>query len=464
LTYEVSSNPRTLVLVASGGAAGSGDSVVSESQAYALFVTGAVLASWDTHAANRNDIDRQEVIDAFEGYFNGWMKMCQNSNGGASCQDEQLCNDGMGTVSVCLPHWQQKADLTEVRGTGAAPDGDEDAITGMILALAAVSSDDTRPGWFERAQSWTDASITAFMRYNTDSSNDDYNLVKLGSCWGGWGSSGQNPSYHSPGSYRLMRDFYKAYPNQIRPYASVSDDDFEKLIDTSYQVLFGVQCAEQGMVPNWARVVVKDGTVTSDGGQFSGSGTPQHEFGAEAARTIWRVAFDAALQGGNPGNDSTSFLDPLLRRLSFGYREAVNSYPQYWEETTFEACRADNTNNDITIFSGGWLYNMFIYGPVVSSLIVPFQDSTKEEQQAMIDAAAEVLGKNLPSGYYSRSWALLANLAVGGAIESAAKTFYGRNKGSFPTSAPNSSNHNTPTKSPTETSGDGCCSHDFKTW
>ena len=40
-----------------------------------------------------------------------------------------------GTQSVCLPGWQHKGDLSAEIGSGAAPDGDEDAIVGMILAI-----------------------------------------------------------------------------------------------------------------------------------------------------------------------------------------------------------------------------------------------------------------------------------------------------------------------------------------
>ena len=37
--------------------------------------------------------------------------------------------------TACLPGWKHDKDLTEVTGTGAAPDGDEDAIAGMIMAV-----------------------------------------------------------------------------------------------------------------------------------------------------------------------------------------------------------------------------------------------------------------------------------------------------------------------------------------
>merc|ERR1711939_462357 len=131
--------------------------------------------------------------------------------GGSTCQSNgNYCHDQTtNTYSVCLPDWKQKADGSVVEGTGPAPDGDEDAIVGIILAVKAVENDPEKPSWYNEARKWADASATAFFRFNVDSSRGDYRLVKLGACWGGWDGTGNNPSYHSPGSYKAMRDFQK---------------------------------------------------------------------------------------------------------------------------------------------------------------------------------------------------------------------------------------------------------------
>ena len=53
----------------------------------------------------------------------------------------------------------------------------------------------------------------AFSRFylssTVSSSSGAHRIVKLGSCWGGWGSQGQNPSYHAPGVYRMCRDYMR---------------------------------------------------------------------------------------------------------------------------------------------------------------------------------------------------------------------------------------------------------------
>lgn len=79
-------------------------------------------------------------------------------------------------------------------------------------------------------------------------------------------------------------------------------------------------------------------------------------------------------------------------------------------------------SNAISIFSGGWLYNAFMYAPIVSSLIVPLSTLTAAQQQQMINSAGSALQNNVPADYYGRMWNLLGSLAVNGAIASAGVT------------------------------------------
>jgi hypothetical protein len=137
-------------------------------------------------------------------------------------------------------------------GSGSAPDGDEDAIVGMIIALKAFDNKE-KPTWYDELRKWADASCTSFLKHNTvvDSSSA-YRLVKLGSCWGGWGNNGNNPSYHSPGSFKVMRDYHIAFPYDERDYSLPNfgsgnlEDHWNQLIDTTYAVLAAVQCPAQG--------------------------------------------------------------------------------------------------------------------------------------------------------------------------------------------------------------------------
>lgn len=59
--------------------------------------------------------------------------MLSGSNG--HCQDNGFyCKVGASNYP-CLPHWKFNDAITSAEGTGPAPDGDEDAILGMILLV-----------------------------------------------------------------------------------------------------------------------------------------------------------------------------------------------------------------------------------------------------------------------------------------------------------------------------------------
>ena len=79
------SNPPIYALVAEGGAAGTGN-VVSEGQAYAVMIAGITLAAMDP-----SDPNRQDTMDRFYGFYNGWKRMCEISTPKAFCQSQKLC-------------------------------------------------------------------------------------------------------------------------------------------------------------------------------------------------------------------------------------------------------------------------------------------------------------------------------------------------------------------------------------
>ena len=81
------SNPPIYALVAEGGAAGSGN-VVSEGQAYGIMIAGITLAAMD-----KSDPNRQDTMNRFYGYFNGWKRMCEISTPKAYCQSQKLCGE-----------------------------------------------------------------------------------------------------------------------------------------------------------------------------------------------------------------------------------------------------------------------------------------------------------------------------------------------------------------------------------
>ncbi len=206
--------------------------------------------------------------------------MCQLSAQPSSCQDKFYCSG-----SPCLPHWKFDDGLTTAQGTGSATDGDEDAMLGMILFVKALESN--KPAFWSEVDTWAQDTCQAFFAFDTIRSNaGTARAPRLGSCWGGWDCN--NPSYWSPAAYRACSNFL-----QQRGGPRL---DWNTLLDTTYQLAAASQCPSTGLVPNWyvpnAHNPSQTGTTAC-----SGSGTPAGQFGAEAARLVWRMAADYVIYG-----------------------------------------------------------------------------------------------------------------------------------------------------------------------
>ena len=65
--------------------------------------------------------------------------------------------------------------------------------------------------------------------------------------------------------------------------------------------------------------------------------------------------------------------------------------------------------------------NAFISGPTYTALITADATDTGHAA-AMLDAAGVQMAQSLPGSYYPRSWAMISNLMLNGAMESAGHT------------------------------------------
>eukprot|EP00438_Fugacium_kawagutii_P017207 Skav235567 [mRNA] locus=scaffold612:6501:9648:+ [translate_table: standard] len=387
----------------SGGAAGG---IVSEGQGYGLLLTGSFLA-----AITPDDRDWNQMMDYTYQMFLGWKRMCEYSGQG-SCQEEAgfLCQG-----HPCLPHWKFADDLTTVLETGSAPDGDEDAMTGMLLAVMAVerTSPTNPPKWLQEVGEWAYATCQQFFLSETLASpSGRYRIVKLGACWGGWGDEGQNPSYHAPAAYRLCQRFQEEYADKYGALNStaLSNDhlDWQKVIDTTYQVFEAVECHTNGLITNWARVYEEGDHLFADA-YFTGSGTPGTQYGAEAARTSWRVALDYLLFPGDAAALAKAYLDPLVAML-------------YTKEQHCEwslALRVDNRCL-VTSVHGNWSKNMFMAGGTFSSLVCPNDSVQRLRQQELINAGGALIASGGMEDYYSGSWVAISTYTLDGGFIRAA--------------------------------------------
>lgn len=401
LTNQPVSGSKARAVQSSGGAAGG---IVSESQGYGLLVAGTVLA------AMGSDSDFNRVSELTHELFLGWRRMCELSAAGGSCQDDEgfQCGDGR---YPCLPHWKFGEDLTRIDGRGAAPDGDVDALLGMLMAVLALEGTSREPDWLDEVGQWAYATCKQFYLSATVASpTGRHQIVKLGSCWGGWGSEGQNPSYHAPGVYRLCRDYMASHDDRYGSSSSEGDrfeSNWETLIETSYKMLGTTQCPSTGLVPNWAQVFEEGQRLRAQTG-FSGSGTPGAEFGAEASRTIWRVVVDFLLYPSEAG-PAAEFLHPVARHLE--KKETAGRWASSLDVD--RACLVETIHP-------GWQVNMFMAAPTFASLVCPSADLQGRRQQELLDSAGRLVARNRIRDYYSGSWLAISTMTLNGDLAQAA--------------------------------------------
>ena len=400
LTNQPVSGSKARAVQSSGGAAGG---IVSESQGYGLLLAGTLLA------AMGSDSDFGRVSELTYELFLGWRRMCELSAAGGSCQDDEGFQCGGGQYP-CLPHWKFGEDLTQVVGKGAAPDGDVDALMGMLLAVLALEGTSREPAWLGEVGQWAYDTCKQFYLSSTVASpSGQHQIVKLGSCWGGWGTQGQNPSYHAPGVYRLCRDYMASHDEKYGGSSMEGDrfaTNWETLIATSYKMLAATQCPSTGLVPNWAQIF-EDGRRLRAQTGFSGSGTPGAEFGAEASRTIWRVVVDFLLYP-SEARPAADFLSPVAKHL--GKKENSGRWASSLDVDG--ACLVETIHP-------GWQVNMFMAAPTFASLVCP-AELEGGRQQELLDSAGRLLASKRIRDYYSGSWVAISTMTLNGDLAKAA--------------------------------------------
>lgn len=389
------------VVHSSGGAAGG---VVSEGQGYGLLLVGSLVA-----AMPRSSADRAELLSAGYELFRGWRLMCERTVAD-SCQASHFC--GEDESHECLPSWKFDDAVTAEAGTGSAPDGDEDAILGMLLLVLGTQGDDPRPSWWDEVARWTYQSCRAFLHHLSDdhpslkaSNGQPLRALKLGSCWGGWDCS--NPSYHAPAHYRAFRDYMAAFAPDFGSSASEGSElapTWDALIETSQLILDEAQCDATGLIPNWW--VPSEGT--SSIGQpgtpgCSGSGTPGAEFGSEAARTAWRVGLAALWY-----DDAAA--------IAWSQKMALHV------EVTLETDGSLDTGCQVDSIHPGWQSNGFMVGPIATSLMIGHVASglADPEQQTALNNLAATIQTMSVTDYYSGCWVAIATTTLSGDLSSLA--------------------------------------------
>lgn len=181
-----------------------------------------------------------------------------------------------------------------------------------------------------------------------------------------------------------------------------------------------------------------DGSIVPYSGSFSGSGSPQREFGFEASRAMWRVLFDVALHTWSGFEDAEHFLRPVHNRLDAGYSPGINN----WHEQTFMFCHGVNS------IYNGWRDHAFIYAPVYSALVLEASGVPTQEQQEMIDTAGLIIDKiTADMKDYARFWSIIGILTLNADVTKAGEKAVCA--AADPTASPTASPTNAPSSSPT---------------
>ena len=413
VVHQPASSSPFRVVRSSGGAAGG---VVTEGQGYGLLLAGVALAGQSIGSPGW-----RSTLSFGEELFAGWRRMCELSTN--SCQDEPRLrcggrrkHDGERAegFAPCLPSWQFDDELKKQRGAGSATDGDEDALLGLVLLLQS-SSASSWPLW-ERTLSWTYESVRAFLHFNTVP-NGRGRLTRLGSCWGGWDCN--NPSYIAPAHFRAFKAFTLRHGAAFGMSNSTLHSEAEQwddLIGSSYALLDDAQCDATGLTPNWWKPA---GPVQARGSAgCNASGTPADEFGAEAARGVWRVALDALWA---PSPASTRYLSRVARHLAGALDERSSN--------GFGDLSVDPNCDAVKSVHPGWQVTPFMYGPLSSSLLPPSASANgrlAERQRLALELLTARVASSKVEDYYSGAWTCLATVTLNGDLGRACDKIFAR--------------------------------------
>jgi len=462
----------------SGGVAGG---VITEGQGYGLLIGGVALTSMSP-----TDPEFEAVLwQTYEMYV-AWKHMARLSATGKTCQTPFHCGascppEGRSSgpdCYPCLPHWKFAEDLSNWTLVENAPDGDEDAILGLILFLRATAAVKDKYAFWPEVAKFTYQSCKQFMVTNFEvgsGGNAGLRLLKLGACWGGFKPECNNPSYHAPGAFRVMRDFMIAY-DEVAGSDGAEGDGFAPLwneaVRSSYLYLKDNQCASTGLTTNWFRTGDKLGEGGGDYG-CSGSGTKAKVFGNEAARGVWRVALDALWYSEDAAGPDLSAFGPseYLERVTKLVAGNRLKEVKWWDgKLAWNPTLVTETVCDV-VPPGVWNDQIQLFSPVVTALVR--QSNQVEQQQELVDAAGFTLSCFPINHYYSGSWLAIATAMLNGDFGKAGKLVRDvtpAGKGSnccwYPTTGDICGKCTTwaPSSNPCGASKEGCESCDKSTW
>jgi endo-1,4-beta-D-glucanase Y len=233
-----------------------------------------------------------------EGIGYGMMIMACMDNSQNATQDEfdklwsyyKKWRNGNGVMN-----WKING-FANVEGQNGATDGDLDAAAGLVLAYRQWGDEKYR----------TDARELITNIWDHEVNADKY--LKPGDAW----DTKKNPSYFSTGA--------------LESFKSLDSHDWDAVIKNSYALIKKVQNSSSGLVPDWC---------SQDGN------TQEGEFGYDAVRTPWRIAWAYAWYGHKDASD-------ICGKMATWVRSATNNDPAAIKIGYTRSGSAQSTNSNAT--------------------------------------------------------------------------------------------------------------------
>lgn len=321
----------------------------------------------------------------------------------ASLFDDQATLDGLWLFTrdylnnQGLMHWHIGAP-GEIRGTGAATDGDEDIAIGMVNACIKVQEGawPASPAGLDYCQIAEDL-IDALYEYTVDKPGSNP-PAGLPNNQGGelipgdqWNLSGEYPdgivnlSYFAPGYYTVFGKF----TNNVSGWENVNDRNYE--ITDLAQSKAG-NCS--GLVPNWVKYNGEAQLVPWQPQNYSW-------WSWDAARFAWRIAVDQYWYD------------------TANSRETMNEVGGFFSSVGIQNVNAQYRMNGTSVDS--YRSTFFISNAAAAVWAAPDPQAvncgaaTGSLKSTPQQAYNEVLAiKDTPNSYYSNAWRLLSMLLITG--------------------------------------------------
>lgn len=320
---------------------------VSEGQAYGMLYSAY--------------FDEQELFDQLWTYYKGWPS-----------------KGAMGLMEWCIDQDNQPCAID---AGGAATDADEDAALALVFACKKTEAGAWKAGAHDYC---ADARTTLDNIRKYEVSASGYLLSG-----NNWAAPTLNPSYYSPGHYRV----FDAFEGGSR---------WKIVAEQAFRNIDAVQADHGGcskLVYNWTD---STGAPTMP---FAGN-TDYDQFGWDAARVVWRVALDKIWYNTPKSNETMNEMGGFFKQVG-----ARNIKPVYRMDGTTEWPWGLNAFFSANAGVGIWAADSAINPGADCGEAYHQANSSAQEAYDVSKATSEPIGEY---DYFNNAWQLFGLMTMSG--------------------------------------------------